>query len=79
MYSGKDLIESTQRMFNTIWQMEEILDQWKRSHIKVIYKNKGPKEGLANYRGIFLSSVVCKIFEKLIYKKLEIIIDMNMT
>jgi len=45
----------------------------------VIYKNKGPKEGLANYRGIFLSSVVCKIFEKLIYKKVEPIIDMNMT
>jgi len=45
----------------------------------VIYKSKGSKEDLANYRGIFLSSVVCKIFEKLIYKKLEPIIDKNMT
>jgi len=57
MYAGKDLIESMQRMFNIIWQMEEILDQWKRYDIKVIYKNKGSKEDLANYRGIFLSSV----------------------
>jgi len=27
IYAGKDLIESTQRMFNIIWQMEEIPDQ----------------------------------------------------
>jgi len=78
-YAGKHLIESTQKMFNINWQTEEIPDQWKRSDIKVTYKNKGSKEDLANYRGIFLSSVVCKIFEKLIYKKLESIIDMNMT
>jgi len=71
MYAGKDLIESMLKMFIIIWQMEEIPDQWKRSDIKVIYKNKGSKEDLANYRGIFLSSVVCNIFEKLIYKKLE--------
>ena len=43
----------------------------------MIYKSKGSKEDLANYIGIFLSSVVCKIFEKLIYKKLEPIIDKN--
>ena len=79
IHAGKDLIESTQRMFNIIWQMEVIPEQWQRSDIKVIYKSEGSKEDLANYRGIFLSSVTCKIFEKLIYKKLEPIIDKNVT
>ena len=49
------------------------------SNIKVIYKGQGTKEDLANYRGIFLSSVVCKVFEKMVYKKLEPIIDKEMT
>ena len=38
-------------------------------------KGQGTKEDLANNRGIFLSSAVCKVFEKMVYKKLEPIID----
>ena len=79
IYAGKDMVQSTTRMLNTIWKTEEIPDQWKRSDIKPIYKGKGTKQDLANYRGIFLSSVVCKLFEKMIYKKLEPIIDKKMT
>jgi len=79
IYAGRDLIDSTVRMFNTIWKTETISKQWSKSYIKVIYKGKGAKEDLQNYRGIFLSNVSCKIFEKLIYKKLEPIIDENMT
>jgi len=62
-----------------LWKTEIIPNQWKRSDIEVIYKGKGSKEDLANYRGIFLSNVACKIFEKLVYKKMEPIIDKKMT
>ena len=66
-----DLIDSTMRMFNTIWKTETIPEQWTKSYMKVIYKGKEAKEDLQNYRSIFLSNVSRKIFEKLVYKKLE--------
>ena len=41
MYAGKDLIESTQRMFNKIWQMEKIPDQWKSC---LLYTSPSPRD-----------------------------------
>jgi len=79
IHAGSDMIDSTTRMMNLIWKTEQIPHQWRLSNIKVIYKGQGTKEDLANYRGIFLSSVVCKVFEKMVYKKLEPIIDKEMT
>jgi len=62
IYGTTHLIQC--RMFNIIWRTKEVPEQWKRSNIKSIYKGKGSKEDLTNYRGIFLSSVMCKLFEK---------------
>jgi len=76
---GRDMIEATERMMNIIWKTEQILHQWRLSNIKVIYKGQGTREDLANYRGMFLSSVICKVFEKMVYNKLEPIIDKEMT
>ena len=73
------MIQATTRMVNAIWKSEEIPHQWRRSDIKPIYKGKGTKEDLANYRGVFLSNTICKIFEKMVYRKLEPIIDEKMT
>jgi len=41
IHAGRDLIDSTVRMFNTIWKTETIPKQWSKSYIKVIYKGKG--------------------------------------
>jgi len=75
IHAGSGMIEATKRMMNIIWKTEYIPHQWRLSDIKVIYKGQGTKEDLANYRGIFLSSAVCEVFEKMVYKKLEPIID----
>jgi len=63
IHAGRDLTDSMMRMFNTIWKTETIPEQWTKSYIKVIYKEKGAKEDLQNYRGIFLSNASCKIFK----------------
>ena len=78
MYGTTHLIQSVCRMFNIIWRAEEVLEQWKRSNIKTIYKGKGSKEDLSNYRVIFLSSVVCKLFEKIIHKTIEPILERHL-
>ena len=42
-------------------------DDWKRAEIRPIYKKKGSKQDPSNYRPIIsLTSVVCKVFEKVV-------------
>ncbi len=42
--------------------------EWKEANITPIFKNKGSKHETTNYRPVSLTSVVCKIMEKLIRK-----------
>ena len=42
--------------------------EWKEANISPIYKNKGNKHKTTNYRPVSLTSVVCKLLEKLIRK-----------
>ncbi len=42
--------------------------EWKEADISPIYKNKGNKHEATNYRPVSLTSVVCKLLEKLIRK-----------
>ena len=39
---------------------------WKLGSISAIYKNKGSKHNVENYRPISLSSIACKILESII-------------
>ncbi len=43
---------------------------WKLASITPVYKNKGSKHDSTNYRPISLTSVVCKILEKIIRKNI---------
>jgi hypothetical protein len=44
--------------------------QWEMMTITTLYKGKGSKKDLVNQRGIFLTQVICKIWERLIMARI---------
>ena len=59
------LTEPLTTIFKHSLQTETVPTDWKRGHITPIFK-KGVKTNPLNYRPISLTSIVCKILEKLI-------------
>ena len=55
------LLEVLNELKNCSW----IPYQWESTLIKTIYKNKGTRKILKNYRGIFLTQIISKMFEKI--------------
>ena len=53
--------------------------QWNQVEIITLYKNKGSRKSLVNHRGIFLTSVISKIFERLIMSRVKETITKNMS
>ena len=49
--------------------------QWERTLIKTIYKNKGSKKDLKNYRGVFLTQVISKIYERILISRAKDIME----
>ena len=45
--------------------------QWEFTIIKTIYKNKGSRKDLVNYRGIFLTQIIAKIYERIFMARSE--------
>ena len=52
-------------IFNNTLETGELPDRWKEANISAIYK-KGKKDHPLNYRPVSLTSIICKIMEKLI-------------
>jgi hypothetical protein len=57
---GEILVSAIHKLINSIWNKEELPDQWKEFIIVPIYK-KGDKTGCNNYRWISLISTSYKI------------------
>ena len=70
-YAGDGVLESLLLVFNMIKESKQIPEQWDHVKIVTIYKQKGSKKALKYYRGIFLTLVVSKIFERLIKERIE--------
>lgn len=56
-------------LINAILKSQIIHDRWKSMKIKSLYKNKGSRNEMKNRRGVFITSIVSKIFEKIIYNR----------
>jgi hypothetical protein len=52
---GETLVSVIHKLINSIWNKEELPDQWKESIIVPVHK-KGDKTDCNNYRGISLST-----------------------
>jgi hypothetical protein len=58
--AGGEMLLSAIHKLNSIWNKEELSDQWKESNI-VQFTKKGDKTDCNNYRGILLLSISYKI------------------
>ena len=65
--SGVDIMVD---IIGTVWEEEEMPEDWKQSEIVPIYKQKGDPFDLRNYRGIKLLEHGMKILEKIIEGRL---------
>ena len=52
---GRSLTNSILRMLKMVYKTEEIPDEWNTAFIKNLYKGKGSKKEMNNYRGIILN------------------------
>ena len=59
------------QIFNVIRVSKCVPEQWNNVLISLIYKNKGSKKELVNYRGIFLTVIISKVFESLLKKRMS--------
>ena len=66
---GRSIKESIIRMMKIIYKTEELPNEWNKAYIKNIYKGKGSKKEMSNYRGLILNSHLPKLFEKIIEAK----------
>ena len=64
-------------LYNLSMQQCSVPLSWKEANIIPIYKGKGSKMDVANYRLISLMNVFCKKMEKLVCDKLLMFLDQN--
>ena len=69
--AGSGILLPLLDIFNSVKDTKQIPEQWHNVNIAIIYKNKGSRKLMVNYRGIFLASVVSKVFEKLIKSRIR--------
>jgi len=60
--------------FNNIYNMRQMPQEWKNSHVIPIYK-KSDKQKVENYRGISLLYASFKLYSKIINEKLKALAD----
>ena len=68
---GKMGIKFLTRLFNRLLMGERMPEEWRRSVLIPIYKNKGDAQCCGNYRGIKLMSHTMKVWERIIETRLR--------
>ena len=57
-------------LFRKCWRMGRTPEQWKESHLRMLFKS-GDTSDVSNYRGISLLAVASKLYERVLYNRLE--------
>ena len=53
---GEFMVNWLTKLFDKIWQSNKMSDEWRKSTLVPLYKNKGDIQDCSNYRGIKLMS-----------------------
>ncbi|RXN38888.1 Retrovirus-related Pol poly LINE-1 [Labeo rohita] len=68
---GEVAVEFLTSLFNKILDSETIPEEWRRSVLVPIFKNKGDVQSCGNYRGIKLMSHTMKLWERVVEARLR--------
>ena len=68
---GEKGINWLTKLFNEILRSKKMPDEWRKSTLVPIYKNKGDIQSCGNYRGIKLMSHTMKLWERVIERRLR--------
>ena len=69
---GKVAITWLTKLFNLIIDTKKMPNQWRKSVLIPLYKNKGDIQNCSNYRGIKLMSHTMKLWERIIERRLRL-------
>ena len=64
-------------MFNSIKIQKQVPTNWNKIIVSTFYKKKGSRRKLSNYRGIFLTLIVTKIFERVLYNRIYATLEIS--
>ncbi|KAK3546297.1 hypothetical protein QTP70_025706 [Hemibagrus guttatus] len=66
---GEAAVEFLTSLFNRVLESERMPEEWRRSVLVLIFKNKGDVQSCSNYRGIKLMSHTMKLWERVVEAK----------
>ena len=75
--AGKSFRKSLKFMFNSIKIQKQVPTNWNKIIVSTFYKRKGSRRKLSNYRGIFLTLIVTKIFEHELYNRIYATVEIS--
>ena len=74
---GESRVDMMHDILKRVWEVEQMPEEWKKSEISPIYKQKGDQLECGNLRGIKLLEHGMKIFEKILERRLRKLITVN--
>ncbi|KAK3511388.1 hypothetical protein QTP70_006111 [Hemibagrus guttatus] len=72
---GEAAVEFLANLFNKVLESERMPEEWRRSVLVPIFKNKGDVQSCSNYRGIKLMSHTMKLWERVVEARLRKVVE----
>ncbi|KAK3505849.1 hypothetical protein QTP70_019541, partial [Hemibagrus guttatus] len=72
---GEAAVEFLTSLLNRVLESERMPEEWRRSVLVPIFKNKGDVQSCSNYRGIKLMSHTMKLWERVVEARLRKVVD----
>ncbi|KAK3574678.1 hypothetical protein QTP86_012451 [Hemibagrus guttatus] len=72
---GEAAVEFLTSLFNRVLESEKMPEEWRRSVLVLIFKNKGDVQSYSNYRGIKLMSHTMKLWERVVEARLRKVVE----
>ncbi|KAK3542749.1 hypothetical protein QTP70_001883 [Hemibagrus guttatus] len=72
---GEAAVEFLTSLFNRVLESERMPEEWRRSVLVPIFKNKGDVQSCSNYTGIKLMSHTMKLWERVVEARLRKVVE----